>query len=701
MATAKKAPEVLAPDQRPITQLQSARLAALTGIEEKSLKGLTVAAIRDRFPWQIDPQLLFFRKVCGKVVKKDPITGIEYPVPFAHVNVEDTDCNLVAYFPKVSKYTWFFPFFCKREVIATAMTDACGNFCVWIPRWEIDWILKWRHERICLPDIFIRPNLEDLVDEVFPRPPFPIPDPPPFIRYNDLNLFEGDVNALATRVGTSSLRQLSTLLATPELGDLSAPRNEALASPAFDTPMPPPLPDDIKLALHDGPEPVRKGAESTFVNTLGAQLGIDVADLRGLDPRRFIGPFRRCFDVLVPEWKMLVDVPDITFRVTQDTNGDGTQETIYGESYFDVRWNAGTIPSLTLHAGPTAKAAPLCDGTLVPCGNQPAIVLAGRLAVNDAAVYNAATGYAIRTNRPRPSGNPAQIPPLNNGTAPFYGVLPLLGCLNNGTGATQYRVVYRYSADGGATFTPTFEPIVGMDWYLHRLELGLPQTHHVVPGAGGWYPINLPAGASEWLPKALVLDWNTYKMPSGKYILKIEVGNGGAATASSPQITFTIDNTSPTGPLSVEWRKAGVGAFQPLAFPCPVIRRGSTPVDLEFRVTCAAASAHLRAVTLAGRGCGSGNMAFVSASSGVFNPVANNVGYWHKNALDNAETIVARFDLSASALQGTYGFGADVSSRAFSPNGTDGGQNLAPQWQYDPKNIYITPSINFSVINLD
>ncbi len=36
---------------------------------------------------------------------------------------------------------WFWPIFCNREEIATTMTDECGKFCVWIPRWDIDRIL--------------------------------------------------------------------------------------------------------------------------------------------------------------------------------------------------------------------------------------------------------------------------------------------------------------------------------------------------------------------------------------------------------------------------------------------------------------------------------------------------------------------------------------------------------------------------------
>jgi hypothetical protein len=32
--------------------------------------------------------------------------------------LEDTDCSFVGYFPRVSKWAWYFPFKCRREEIA-------------------------------------------------------------------------------------------------------------------------------------------------------------------------------------------------------------------------------------------------------------------------------------------------------------------------------------------------------------------------------------------------------------------------------------------------------------------------------------------------------------------------------------------------------------------------------------------------------
>ncbi len=50
----------------------------------------------------------------------------------------------------------------------------------------------------------------------------------------------------------------------------------------------------------------------------------------------------------MPEWEFIADVPDITFRVTQAVDLDGDEETIYSERFFDVRWNSGDIPPVSI-----------------------------------------------------------------------------------------------------------------------------------------------------------------------------------------------------------------------------------------------------------------------------------------------------------------------------------------------------------------
>src|SRR5437667_5259857 len=119
------------PDQLAVNGIQASRLAALTGLEAKALEGETVASLAERLRWEIDLELLLFRRVCGKVVKTDPVSGISYPVPFATVHVLDRDCDLWGYFPEGWPWAWCFPIFCREEELTSVVTDECGNFCVW------------------------------------------------------------------------------------------------------------------------------------------------------------------------------------------------------------------------------------------------------------------------------------------------------------------------------------------------------------------------------------------------------------------------------------------------------------------------------------------------------------------------------------------------------------------------------------------
>ena len=78
-----KAESNLAPDKRPLTKIQAERLAALTGLQAGELVKRSPADLAEKLKWVVDPQLFFFRRICGRVVKKDPGTGKDMPVPFA------------------------------------------------------------------------------------------------------------------------------------------------------------------------------------------------------------------------------------------------------------------------------------------------------------------------------------------------------------------------------------------------------------------------------------------------------------------------------------------------------------------------------------------------------------------------------------------------------------------------------------------
>src|SRR4051794_735599 len=176
----------LSPDEYRINRIQAEYLAAETGLPAEKLVDRPLLEVQRGLEFYIDPTLLFFRKVCGRVVKKDPATGTLYGVPNATVHVEDTDCSFLGFFPVESPLFWLWPVFCRREEIASTRTDRCGNFCVWVPRWDIDRVLRLRRERICLPDL-VKPSIRDLIDRfrleeqpIFPPRPGPGPDPAPF-----------------------------------------------------------------------------------------------------------------------------------------------------------------------------------------------------------------------------------------------------------------------------------------------------------------------------------------------------------------------------------------------------------------------------------------------------------------------------------------------------------------------------------------
>ena len=694
MATAKETAKAT-PDRQPLRELQAKRLAAMSGLNVKEIVGANVADLAEKFRWHVDPQLFLFRRVCGRVVKRDPATGTLFPVPFATVQVQDTDCSFLGFFPVEAPWGWLFPLHCHREVIATVTTDACGEFCVFIPRWDIDWILRFRRERVCYPDIFIKPNLRDLLEglQEVPRRPIPEPDPPPFLM-KDGGLTLRRVQDL---LGRDVAERLAAQEAGAAFGASTSQQFELLDRPAFAQPLPPPLPAEFK----PGAQPQREmtnalrqefSADKSLVearSALATRLKLDVKELGALDFRRFIGPFRRCHDYFVAEWVPILDVPDITFRVTQDVDGDGDQEVIYAENFFDVRWNAGAIPAVTLEASPIAVAGVTCNNPEVPCEDTPAINFAGLMpVVNPPApadpYHDSVSGYARRVNRPHPSGNLADPLPNPLAEAPYTGTLQLYGC-NHVPGAAFYRLRYRYN--GGAPV-----PFTGLTWPLHRVVGGNLQTLWPVSDANGWYPI-LP-DADNWFPGHLLLNWPTTAYTDGLYAVELQLGNAAKAVInSSPIINFRTDNANPTTQfLELRWRVAGGAWSAPLSLICPVITRprvGGAPADIEFRVRYQVSATHLRSIELSGGGCGGGNPTLVSALS--------TAQHWHTGPADNTVINTADFALPGAFSQGAYSFSLFAAGRAFNPAGGDGG--FEADWQYDPFYRYVVPTLPIAVVN--
>ena len=106
MAKSSTQAQVRRPDEIPLTKISAARLSQLSGLKAEALAGQTVADLRKRYEWEIDLELLLFRRICGRVVKHDPASGEDWGVPGATVHVYDTDVNLFGYFPPGWPFGW-------------------------------------------------------------------------------------------------------------------------------------------------------------------------------------------------------------------------------------------------------------------------------------------------------------------------------------------------------------------------------------------------------------------------------------------------------------------------------------------------------------------------------------------------------------------------------------------------------------------
>jgi len=133
----------LAPERRELNSLQRARLGALAGIAPSALDRLTVEEVRGRFGWQIDPRLLLFRRLTGRVLSLDA-TGKPVSSAGAVVSVDNTLCDLLHVTDEVQGGGWLVVGNVRREPITEVTTDADGNFGLWVPRFDIESILRWR-----------------------------------------------------------------------------------------------------------------------------------------------------------------------------------------------------------------------------------------------------------------------------------------------------------------------------------------------------------------------------------------------------------------------------------------------------------------------------------------------------------------------------------------------------------------------------
>jgi len=680
-AQGPRSPDETAPDQRVVSKRQAVYLAELSGVSSEELAGKPLAALEGLLRWKIDPELLGFRRVCGRVVRRDPVTGVIQGVPNATVHVEDTDCTFLGFFPVENPWWWLWPVSCTREDVATVVTDECGRFCVWIPRWEVDRILRFRRERICFPDI-VKPSIRDILEELRPEPPRikwpPLPDPPPPVLDDPMVL-----DRAGELMGPAVAEKLRLLGHRQGFGGATGEMRNLLMAPAFEAgAFPPPLSADA-LERAGGLQFDERAKLAT-----GAGAHLESPKMAALLERPFHGPFIRCRDVFVLEWQLFFDVPDITFRVTQDVDGDGAEETIYAEGFFDVRWNAGAIPNVILEASAIARPSATCDGPAVVCQNVPAIRTVGLMPL-EPTHHDAATGYSTRVNRPRPGGLTSD-PPSYPARTPYAGTLQLHGCHHIGN-AAHYRLLYRFGANPEIPFT-------GLEWWAPRLGPGGP--FHIQPDAAGWYPI-LPGNLlvfPHWL-----LNWPTTAFANGRYVVRLQLANAakvpipGPAGTSAP-VAFTIDNHAPqAGFTQLRWRMAG-GAWHLLPLVCPTIRR-PTGTDIDLEVRWWANAPHFRDAVLSAWGCGGDNPLRLDGPPPPGEPGAvSDFDHWHTGPADNAMVRTALFRLAANLPEGSYAVGIDAHSRAFNPAGDGGGPGV--NWLADYAYLHAHPSMGIALIDV-
>jgi hypothetical protein len=689
MSTQESPRNEVTPDQAPLSKTQAAALSSLTGIAADKFVGRSVAEISAEYRWQIDPDLFLFVRVCGQVVKPNPVTGNQDPVPFATVYAQETVCSLFGYFPLGLPWAWFFPFFCQTHVVAETTTDACGNFCVWVPRFVIEWILRFRIERICYLELFNKPTVASVI-AYLQGPPIG-PDPGPEAQITALKPGTSLYQKAEQLLGSQVVRQLAAPAGSKTFGASNPSQQALLSRPAFPNALPPSLPKALrKSASISSLEEHHNAVRSTLAN----DLGLDATQLGGLDLGRYYGPFLRCYDVLVPEWVPIFEVPDVSFKVTQDVNGTGTQEIIYSGGLFDVPWGTGIPSNVTLIASPIAISTTNCVTPVVPCGDVPSLEFVGLMPLvnppSPAAPYiDPVAGFATRPNPPHPGGTIAEagVPPS---TAPYTGTLQLYGCTGVDN-AAFYRLRYTYTAPG--TTTPSaLTPFTGLSWPLYRVVGGVLQEQWPVADGDGWYPV-IPV-ADGWFPNSMVLEWDTINSvthANGLYTIQLEVADGGKnLLATSSPVGFVVDNSAPLVTYDAVWSfNSGFSGSQPVPTDdCVVIDRGVTPQDVYIRLSYSVTASHLKYVQVGSGGC---------AGGATLTSAASTAQHWYEDAGDNTVSNVATFRIPAALPQGVYSFDVYAASRAFNPAGSDAGP--LDDWNYNPTYVWTNPSFAIAIVN--
>lgn len=634
------------PAERKLATFQASRLSRLTGVSTRRLIGESLGSLSRSLPSAIDPDLLESVTLSGRVVRVDSASGRDIPVPNATVHLEDTECQLVAFFPKSWPWAWYFPLSCRREEIERATTDRDGRFSISVPRFDIDWIQRWRYDRWRHGDLFRRASANQ--------------------------------QALAQGNGAPHALDVEGVLAAARAARRTwrVPRTVASVRRHRQAELPAPLPPTLARLRGD-----TAGARAMLAEAL------DVSETRldGFDLAKQAGPFERPASEQVPEWLLLTDVPDITFRVSEDG------ELRYGGATFDVQWNTWSLPDLTLVATHrpddselASTPAPQLPFVLQP---RPRIVgLAPKVQQGGTTppYIDIASGYNARPN-------PHHASPMDRGAAfdidaaaPFAGTLQLYGDVRL-PGASYYRVL-RSNTHG-----TTFDPFLGLSWPVYRSVAGELQVQWTASDADGWYPI--PSAADHWFPGTLLLEWPQAGL--GRHLVRLECADADKRLLGQSSRVVEFDDAEPQvlyHQLAWKFVSESDDMFdapsRDLLVPCPAIRRnGATePIQILFRV--GASPAHFRYASLGASGCGECD--FVLAAD-----EENHTSHWYMTATDPAATLRGRFQLDGGSAEGAYSFNVYASSRW--SDGGDGDDAAGTQPASSASPIYVSPTIPVAI----
>ena len=614
------------------------------------------------------------RRVCGRVVRRNPVTGEICSVPGATVRVLDVDFHFFWWYPYPGlPWCWLFPFRPRREEIATTKTDECGRFCVDIPYFDIDSILRWRLRFRCLWETLKWPRVIDAIDlgikpdlrvyrelerlpELEPKPrPGPWPGP-------------GPLEPTIPVPREAMQRTEEEEAANPDSAIFRAPPIAERLSDFYTKPQFDPAREAVlaKRGLFEPIEPTELSVleQPAFPKLIAPPaLPDDEMLLKILPDKEMLPALRlaypivrllRCWAEIVPRWHVFLDVPDIVFKVEQDVDGDGALETIYDQGYFDVNWNL-TEPTMNvvIEAWENAICVP-CGPPYQPC-TKTGIVGINEMPVDP--IYRNAQGYAIRVNRPKPNGA------RPDAKTPFCRTLRLVGCPSYGT-AVYYKVFYSY--EGGP------ETHFAESWYVYNVSAGAP--HHVKPDANGFYEVLTPP--NDYFPYHTLINWRTHNYANGRYSVRLALYNKAHNPIGPklPSINVAIDNSRPSRVdfMRLRWRVVSphTGGWNNLPLYCPIVRRPAG-ADIELEIQYNVASTHLRDYIVRFRGCGQ-------------TPLATwNHAYWHHNVSDNNRVDIWTVPVPGTTPQGGYYFYLEGRSRAFNAVG-----GLASNWYFDPLHIY-------------